>query len=65
MGPYCKFCGQRCFVHLPAQTPEHILRAYGAVTIVATCPGGQRFEKERVGYCHNDIRAAIDSNEGK
>lgn len=55
MGPYCKFCNNRCFVHFPQGTPEHILKAYGSSTIIATCPEGQRFEKEKVGYCYNDI----------
>ena len=58
MGPYCKFCNQRCFVHMPMETPEHIVKAYGTSTIIATCPDGQRFEKEKVGYCYDDIMAA-------
>lgn len=62
MGPYCKFCNSRCFVHFPEHTPAHILRAYGTATIVATCPAGQRFEKEKVGYCYDEIlQAAKDS----
>jgi hypothetical protein len=64
MGPYCKFCDNRCFVYLPEETPEHIVRAYGTATLVATCLGGQRFEKEKTGYCYSDIveakRAAMD-----
>jgi hypothetical protein len=58
MGPYCKFCDNRCFVYLPVDTPEPIRQAYGTSTIIATCPGGQRFEKEKIGYCYQDIRKA-------
>jgi hypothetical protein len=61
MGPYCKFCNHRCFTHMPAYTPEHILKAYrtptGGIPIIATCPGGQQFEKQKVGYCFDDIKA--------
>lgn len=60
MGPYCKFCGMRCFVPFPMDTPKHILDAYKArhpgVTIIATCRGGQEFEKKHVGYCYQDIK---------
>jgi hypothetical protein len=61
MGPYCKFCGRRCFVYLPNETPAHILKAYGTSNIIATCHEGQQFEREKVGYCHDDIQAAINS----
>lgn len=62
MGPYCKFCGQRCFTPFPDWTPDHILAAYGKNTIVATCAGGQGFEKARIGYCFDDFSAtAADS----
>ena len=57
MGPYCNFCNQRCFTYFPQETPDYILRAYGTSTIIATCQGGQRFEKQRVGYCYDDILA--------
>ncbi len=57
MGPYCKFCDQRCFIPFPAWTPEHILQAYGRSTIIATCPRGQAFERERTGFCYADIAA--------
>jgi len=57
MGPYCNFCNQRCFTYLPEGTPQYILDAYRpGVTIIATCPGGQRFEKEKTGYCYDDIK---------
>lgn len=55
MGPYCKFCNQRCFTHMPAGTPAEALKAYGTSTIIATCPAGQAFEKEKVGWCYIDI----------
>jgi hypothetical protein len=62
MGPYCKFCNHRCFTHMPEETPEHIVEAYrtfmgGSVPIIATCPAGQQFEKQRIGYCYDDILA--------
>ena len=56
MGPYCKFCGQRCFVPFPRYTPKPILGAYGTATIIASCPGGQAFEKKKYGYCLDDIK---------
>jgi hypothetical protein len=59
MGPYCNFCGERCFCHMPQETPEHILKAYGTSTIIATCAAGQAFEKQKVGYCYDDIIKAI------
>ena len=59
MGPYCKFCDQRCFVPFPDSTPEHILKAYGTSSIIATCPQGQVFEKAKVGYCYADIIKGI------
>lgn len=59
MGPYCKFCNQRCFTHMPLNAPQHIVDAYvakvGSIPIIATCPGGQQFEKDKVGYCYHDI----------
>ena len=54
MGPYCKFCGHRCFVHITDEWPAHIIEAYGTNTIAATCRRGQQFEKERLGYCYDD-----------
>ncbi len=57
MGPYCKFCDRRCFVHLPQDTPVEALEAYGRNTIVATCAPGQAFELERTGWNYNRIQA--------
>jgi len=60
MGPYCKFCGMRCFVPFPQWTPEHIIKAYRAyrpgVSIIATCKCGQEFEKKQTGYCYDNIK---------
>ncbi len=61
MGPYCKFCNNRCFVHMPAETPMYILAAYGTSTIIATCSAGQAFEKEKTGWCYGDIGREIES----
>ncbi len=55
MGPYCQFCNQRCFVPFPEGTPARVLKAYTTSTIIATCQAGQAFERERVGYCYDDI----------
>lgn len=61
MGPYCMYCNGRCFIPFPQGTPAEILAAYRpGVSIIATCPGGQRFEKEATGYCLVDIEAAIE-----
>jgi len=65
MGPYCKFCDRRCFVPFPAGTPKHILDAYGSNDIIATCQGGQQFEKERIGYCYQDILDEIKKAQEK
>lgn len=63
MGPYCNFCGTRCFVYFPENTPAHILKSYRkSVSIIATCPGGQKYEKEKTGYCYDDILTAIAEN---
>jgi len=59
MGPYCKFCGHRCFVHFPDETPSEALKAYGTSNIIATCPGGQEFENDKVGWNYAMIQAAI------
>lgn len=56
MGPYCNFCGKRCFCHFPQDTPHYILKAYGRATIVASCPKGQALEKQEVGFCLEDIK---------
>jgi len=59
MGPYCKFCGTRCFCYFPNETPQYILDAYGSSTIIATCRAGQNFEKGKVGYCYDEIISII------
>ena len=63
MGPYCRFCNQRCFVHFPNATPQNILDAYGTSNIIATCSQGQAFEKKKVGFCYDDINRAITDAE--
>lgn len=55
MGPYCKFCGRRCFVPITYEWPEHIRAAYGTSTIAATCLRGQEFEQEKIGVSYADI----------
>jgi len=46
MGPYCNFCGRRCFVHNPMRG-GHLL---------ATCKAGQELDKERLGYCWDEVK---------
>lgn len=55
MGPYCKFCNQRCFMHVPETAPAHVQEAYGRFTIAATCPGGKACDRENVGFCADDF----------
>lgn len=50
MGPYCKFCGQRCFVLNRMTHPER------GADILATCVPGQQFDKEQLGYCWDDVK---------
>ena len=55
MGPYCKFCDQRCFV-------ERIIPADGLVyagqtILMATCPDGMSHDKK---VCGHDQTTAIN-----
>lgn len=59
MGPYCKFCDRRCFVHLPMEAPAAAVKAYGSSTIIATCAGGQAFEAQQVGWNYDKIQLGI------
>jgi len=65
MGPYCNYCNQRCFVHIPQFTPEHLLKKLKNCEIVATCSGGKKFEKEKLGVCYDDLRLASLEEENK
>jgi hypothetical protein len=65
MGPYCKFCGTRCFVPVTDRWPKHIIEAYGRFGLAATCPTGQQLEKQRLGYCWDDVREASMVQEEK
>lgn len=60
MGPYCKFCDNRCFTHFPDATPQYILVAYKTNNIIATCRGGQDFEMGRIGYSYDEILKHIE-----
>ncbi len=65
MGPYCRFCNQRCFAFFPMATPQAALDAYGPnVQIIATCAWGQEFEKSKTGWCYDDIERQIDIDAG-
>ncbi len=60
MGPRCRFCKKRCFVRFLEGTPDYVLRAYGRYTLLATCSEGQAFERERIGFCFDDIKRIIE-----
>lgn len=61
MGPYCDYCGHRCFVPITEYWPKHIQEAYGRYTIAATCARGQAYEKATIGYCYADAKPALES----
>lgn len=58
MGPYCKFCGNRCFVHrvMPADSTWRP----GEPVILATCPRGKASSRDLSGY---DADTAINPDE--
>ena len=61
MGPYCKYCGERCFVHMD-RWPDHVKKAYGypdKATIASTCRGGQAFERKLTGFSYDDVKGAV------
>jgi hypothetical protein len=42
---------------VPPEKAKEILGMYDeGITIIATCAGGQQFEREKVGICYSDIR---------
>jgi hypothetical protein len=49
MGPYCQYCGHRCFVE--RRVPD------SDVTILATCPEGTAHDRAVLGY---DYTTAIN-----
>ncbi len=59
MGPYCKYCNTRCFVALTEslwnvmteEQREKYRQHPRRIDIIATCPHGQAFEKERIDVC--------------
>jgi hypothetical protein len=57
----CRFCGERCFVPLTIQVPVEIGLAFirRKVNMLATCSGGQKFDKDLIGYCFDDIVEAV------
>ena len=65
MGPYCKFCERRCFVHLSPNVEkltdkklkDDIYEAYGKASIIATCSKGQEFEQNKLGWNYDKIVA--------
>src|ERR1700744_558522 len=61
MGPYCNYCNQRCFIHIPGTAPAHVRAAYGTSTIAATCPGGKAYERSKVGFTCDDFKSYCDT----
>lgn len=62
MGPYCEFCGTRCFCHMPKDTPAEAIAAYRpGISIIATCPAGQKYERQVTGWCYEKIIRAIQA----
>lgn len=65
MGPYCNYCGRRCFVPFPEGTPQEALDAYRAgvgygVDIITTCAEGQAHELIVTdGWCYDRIKLVI------
>lgn len=47
MGPYCRYCDHRCFVHDPS----------GGPLILATCARGMEHDRAMLGYDHKMARA--------
>lgn len=60
MGPYCRFCNNRCFVLCPDHANQKIKEAYtdskGGIKLMATCKEGQAFEKTKTGWCFSDTK---------
>lgn len=52
MGPYCRFCNQRCFV--VRLLPDDSHSRAGQYLAMATCPGGMAHDRERTGYTHRE-----------
>ncbi|MFE2995045.1 hypothetical protein ACFXG4_08540 [Nocardia sp. NPDC059246] len=51
MGPYCRYCDMRCFVHDPK----------GSGFILATCDKGMANDRAKLGYDINQARAEAAS----
>jgi len=50
MGPYCKFCNQRCFVPVPADPPAYATQVGSSFSILATCEDGKAHDQEILGW---------------
>jgi hypothetical protein len=49
MGPYCQYCGHRCFL-------ERRLPGTPGTVLLATCPGGMAHDIIVTGYDHTTVR---------
>lgn len=59
MGPYCRYCDNRCFVpadYMRVPPPEHMdsFKRHG-FPILATCPAGMQKDKEVLGFNVQDL----------
>lgn len=63
MGPYCNFCGTRCFVPVMPSDDSVARAVYGAnrIDIGATCQGGIALERERLGISLAESRRSRES----
>lgn len=64
MGPYCQFCGQRCFLDpgtFAGQVPKADWRIWFAAgqPLLATCRPGKAFDRMRIGINADDVQAGL------
>jgi hypothetical protein len=65
MGGYCRYCQTRCFVPFPPGTPLEAINAYRpGVSVIATCPAGQAFERRETGWDYQRIQKALSKAGG-
>lgn len=57
----CQFCGKQCFLPLIKLAPANIIEACATrrVNALATCEQGQAMDRSALGYCYDDIVAAV------
>lgn len=53
MGPYCRFCGHRCFRRVP---DEYIKDYPGDLPLMATCKEGMEYETKKYGISFDQVK---------